>query len=185
MSLISCIDIICDRLFMFRILSFILMSVMPPEDGGWVSVEKKQNPHIEHVGDEDDPSLWVLYSKKIGSENFTVRFPEDPKVVSLNSTDLEFLSIQGKDTYRLSVSKTTPAALESHFKELIVNPNVLLVQSTFSDSKGDLLYRENEKWIHEHLFLSGEYLFIFQTKSESMSPSTHSYFFRSFSLGNP
>ena len=67
------------------LLSFLLAmsSLTGSESDGWVSVERPNRPSQEHVGDEDNSSIWVIFSKVMAHESFMVRFPDDPKYVYL------------------------------------------------------------------------------------------------------
>lgn len=131
-------------------------SMQNPEADGWFPVEKI--PKAEEVITDIDPSIWVLFSKKLGSEHFTVRLPDDPVYRSI------------EDGFILR-SKNKGEIFE-----------VVAQKGAVQDSPRDSLYELEGKWVHEHIVQSQEYTFKLRTYSQVPDSLNHDLFITSFSL---
>lgn len=169
--------------FLIGISLFLSSLFATPDSSGWVAVERPVKSSIDHAGDEDDPDIWVIFSKKMGADSFMVRFPEDPKYTYLPNGDLEMTASKEGNSYRLTVQEGSLESLEERAKAIAVQPEILLVEATRSSADTlDILYRQEDKWVWEHLFLTPHHLYIFQTKSLDLQGDGHRYFIQSFDV---
>ena len=60
---------------LFCVFSSFCCLLLDGVESGWFPVEKKGR---EEVFPEQNPTLWVLFFKELGSEKIGVRFPTDP-----------------------------------------------------------------------------------------------------------
>lgn len=137
---------------------FASSSMQNPEADGWFPVEKI--PKAEEVITDIDSSIWVLFSKKLGSEHFTVRLPDDP---AYRSTEDGFiLRAKGKG-------------------EIF---EVIAQKGSSQGFLGDSLYELEGKWVHEHTIQSQEHIFKLRTYSQVPDSLSHDQFIASFSLNS-
>jgi len=137
----------------FLIGSLLLFSSPSPEDG-WFPVEKEVKA-AEQV-EENDPSIWVLFAKSVGAEKFLVRFPEDPVYRYLENGALQISSVRGGEVFELTVLGTD------------------------SDiPRTDLVYQQEEKWVHEHFLQTNHHVYHFKTLSNTLNSEYSSIFFSS------
>jgi hypothetical protein len=155
-------------------------SLVPvPDANGWVSVERP--PHqsaFEHAGDEDDPDIWVLFSKQSGVEKFMVRFPEDPIYRYLEDGSLEISASRNGEAHLLQVLEGASAdELERRASAIAVQPGILLVEMERASSGAlELCYLAGDQWTRERYFLTPHHLFVLQTKSSDFHSENHRYF---------
>ncbi len=69
-------------------------------DDGWFSVEKRL-PVPEQF--ENDPSIWVLFAKDVGSERLQVRLPGDPTYQYEEDGSFRLYSTQNGESFELGV----------------------------------------------------------------------------------
>jgi hypothetical protein len=134
--------------------------------------------------DQEDLSVWVLFSKQIGNENVMVRMPEDPKYHYLSSDEMEIVSSSGGDVYSLQVLKAVSRdSVEALMKETFLQPDILLseVQRT-ADNTWDIVFRKEGKWFGQTYFLSHQHLYIFQTESSVFHRENHQKFVSSLDI---
>jgi hypothetical protein len=127
------------------IIAFIL--TVSVSDDGWVVLEKKGK---ELSQNEDDPSVWPLFFKKIGSERIRIRFPKEPAYRYTESGDLEIWVKRGEESYLLLVQKI----------------------GNFSS--------DERVWDWEHVVQTDSHFYHFKILSQSLESSQHDFFFRSF-----
>ncbi len=113
---------------------------------------------MEEQVDERDPSIWTLFSKKVGVEKMLVRFPADPVYRYTENGALELTSERDGEVFILTVQKGG---------ELSGDPPHLF---------------DEGKWVHEHLIQTAHHLFHFRTLSDEPQSLNHSRFISSFSL---
>ncbi len=119
---------------------------------GWFPVEKTPQPTEQN---EDDPSIWALFSKSLGDEKFLVRLPGDPVYQYSGSGDFELSSEKEGERFLLTVEEN-------------------------GEGEGDLLYQSEDKWVHEHYVKSGSHLYHFRTLSNTSDSTNHKAFISSF-----
>lgn len=93
-------------IFLKYLLASVLFSAAPLVSGenGWYPIDKEEKS--EQIScPEDDPSIWVLFSKDLGGKKFQVRFPEDPIYRYTEEGDLEITSQKNKEIFQLTVKK--------------------------------------------------------------------------------
>jgi hypothetical protein len=61
------------------VIAFLILSIplSGSDDNGWVSVPRTEQKS-GHSFQEEDPSIWVVFTKTLGPDRVMVRFPEDP-----------------------------------------------------------------------------------------------------------
>ena len=167
--------------FLFAFLAWI---AAPLDEQGWALVERPQKNSFEHAGDEDDPSIWVIFSKKLGKENFMVRFPEDPLYSHPSEGEMELASSKEGISYRLHIREAASLEeLERRSKEIAMQPGILLIEAKrVAVDTLDLLYQTEGKWVWERLHLTPHHLYVFQTKNEVFQSDGHRYFIKSFNV---
>ncbi len=124
---------------------------------GWFPVEKA--PQVEEAQSEQDPSIWVLFSKKVEPEKILVRFPSAPSYKNTESGDLEIRADKEGEIYTLTVYK-------ADFLD--------------SFSSADQVYESEGKWIHKHIVKTKHHTYLFQTLAESRESPNHNLFISSF-----
>lgn len=171
----------------FGWLSLLSVFATVPDSAGWVEVERPARANsFERSGDEDDADIWVIFSKRLGADNFMVRFPEDPVYVysDSESAEMEIFASKDGETHRLIVLKTKEAnVLERRIREIALMPDILLIEtSQMSSKEGEILYRKEGKWVRERLKATPNHLYIIQTKTSDFQSRSHSYFAESFNV---
>ncbi len=122
---------------------------------GWVSLDQPIKSSFETP--KDDPSIWVIFRKTVGTESFLVRFPAEPV----------YQTIAG----RFEAS----AVLDGEEFRLVVSPRT----GPFPERR---VYQADGKWVSEEVRVTDEHIYLFRTVSERPEPPTHAYFAGSFSL---
>lgn len=133
---------------------FASASAVAPEGDGWFPVEKV--PQAEEVMTDIDPSIWVLFLKKLGSDQISLRFPVDPVY---RTTEDGFIAraANGGEIFELTFQKGLGEA-------------------------GSSLYEADGKWVHEHVVQSGDHIYKLRTYSLLPESLNHAEFVSSFSL---
>lgn len=151
------------------------------DSDGWVTLSRPLQRHFEDQGEEDDPSLWVVFSKIYDEKKFLVRFPEDPEYTELKGDVLKVAAKTETGDYILRVAKEDfEEATKLRLEGLSEDPQCLLIQVERPGSNIlDILYRSEGKWIRERIQKSAEQLYMFQTVSETFESSGHKQFVES------
>ena len=149
-----------------------------PDANGWVKVERPHaNNAFEHAGDEDDASIWVLFSKQLGGEKFCVRFPQDPTTTYLSPDEMELTAAQ----HRLLILQPSRDVLEQRAQEIALLPGTVILEVVrLGEDRFDLFYRSEGQWVREHLLLTPHHLYLLQTKSTGPQIKDHETFVHSF-----
>ncbi|MBU6446495.1 MAG: hypothetical protein KGQ49_03750 [Verrucomicrobia bacterium] len=103
-----------------------------------------------------DPSIWVLFMKRLDSKQCSIRFPVDPVY---RTTEGGFMA---------------RAAAFGEIFEWTVQKG--------AGETGDSTYELDGKWVHEHVVQSGEYLFKLRTYSLGPESLHHEAFVASLKL---
>lgn len=155
------------------------------DSGGWVSLGPGIKKTTEEVGSqEDDPSVWVIFSKQLAGENFMVRFPEDPVYTYLSSEEMQIAASTQEGSYTLNVLKA-PAAheVEQQVKELFLKSEIDVAEVVRpTENTFDILFRKDGKWIAQRLFLTSQHLYIFQTENVIFHRENHQKFIDSLDI---
>lgn len=135
-------------------------SLVSGEDDGWFPVEKI--PKAEEAQMEEDPTIWVLFSKTIDSEKILVRFPADPVYSYTETGDLAIRSEKDGEIFELTVYKKNS-------------------QAPFSS---DLQYQSEGKWVREQFVATEQHVYRFQTHGLQSGSINHERFVSSFSINS-
>jgi hypothetical protein len=133
-----------------------LLAVGAPE-GGWFPVEKVQEG--VHESEDDDRSIWVLFTKQLGEERIQVRFPDEPTYIYSESGGLEVSAERNGDVFSMTVLPAGSGVLSP-----------------------DLLYAEEGRWVREHFVESNGHFFRFKTVSNQADSTIFREFISSFSI---
>lgn len=128
------------------------------ETTDWVPVEKAVK--MEEVVTDIDPSIWVIFLKKVGNETLSVRLPEDPVYKSFGD------------------SLIFRAAKQSESFEVLVHP------SPFMRGGSDFPFEVNGKWVHENVVQTKEHTILLRTYSLTPESSNHQIFVSSFAISS-
>ena len=124
---------------------------------GWFPVEKVLKQPVQ--AEEDDPSIWVLFSKNLGAESIQVRLPGDPTYQYVDSDTLEISSTQDGETF-----------------QLVIQPG------RTADLGGDSVYELAGKWVHEQVVQTEHHVYLFKTITKGADSESAQIFFSSFSI---
>lgn len=108
---------------------------------GWVDLAKK--PSVEEQVHDVDPSIWVLFYKKMGSEEFSVRFPVAPTYL-YEEGKLVVHAENGDEVFELIVSDLEKGAAESD--EKWAYEKTVRTDKHVYHLRGQNLAQNNEKW---------------------------------------
>lgn len=156
-----------------------------PDADGWVPVERP-DPRPSERDEEERKDIWVVFSKNMDGEKFTVRMPEDPSYRYFPG-GMQLDSATGEDAVRLTVEKRGEKPIEKVFQDKLESlgsaADVLLLKAEKSGDGAvfELFYRQGEKWVWEKVRAESQFLYTFRTESPEMSGRTHRIF--SASLG--
>lgn len=143
--------------FKFIINLFAASSVLSSAED-WIPVPKV--PKVEEGLSDIDPSIWVLFSKKLGADHLLIRFPEDP---AYRTTRDGFLAR----------SKGNGEIFE------------LLVQSSGSaELEGSSLFELEGKWIHERIMQRGDHTYRLRVYSLHPEAPNSDRFFSFFRISS-
>lgn len=162
------------------VIFFLALSPLSATEGelekGWFPVEKRSPSEPE--GDEEDPSLWIVFAKKIGTETLLLRFPEEPACKIFNDGSCELSASQDGAIHRLKVEKKQAARNRTQdLLSLDGIENMVLHPET-----GELSYLYQGKWFGEQIVEAGELRYILQTEADHLEEEAHQTFVRSFQI---
>lgn len=160
----------------FALFNFLFASI---DSNGWVSVEPPKKSSFEGALQEEDSSIWVVFTKKLGPEKLLVRFPEDPEYTYLTPDEMEIFTSQDGATYRLRVLKADPSFLKEREKQLSSD---LITEESTTPNTLDLFYRSEGSWVWERLVLTPHHLYILQTTSDTLISEGHQQFVDSLDI---
>lgn len=145
------------------------------DTAGWASVESPKKLSSTESFEEQDPAVWIVFSKELEREKFLVRLPEDPRYSYLPEGGFELFSSREEDSYLLRVfARADSNALQNRLKELSLEEGVTLIEASQpGPERLDLLYRSEGCWVWETWLLSPHSLYFFQTKSSLLSGEKH------------
>lgn len=146
---------------------------------GWFPVEQPPKPSTSLEG--IDPSIWVLFTKSLGEERIRVRLPQDPSYKFSFTGIFEISSQKEGEIFEL---KAYPQGeIEKRIEEIRSLPEVSLISlESVGEGRANLTYKLNEKWVQESLFQTVHHLYSLQTVGETLEPTNHLSFTRSFDV---
>ena len=122
--------------------------------GEWFPVEKK--PRVGEVFSDVDPSIWVVFSKRVESEGFLVRLPEDPLYQGMEGGFI-LKAADGAEIFEISVQKREAISLAQ-----------------------DSVFELDGRWIHERIVQTDENFYRLRTYTLSSASLNHEKFISSF-----
>lgn len=146
-----------------------------PDSSGWVALERS-TPRVEEEMTDLD-GVWVVFSKQIGKENFTIRFPEDP-VYRYFDEGIEVSSLSGSSSFRLFISEIQDfSTFEERLEVVQAIPDTFLIKAErVSVDTFDLVYKTEKKWVWERLFFTSNHIYTMQTSSDEFVDQNHHIF---------
>ncbi len=152
-----------------------------PNFDGWVAIERSEKEVLPLSADERDPSIWVVFSKEIGSEKILVRFPVEPtyKYLTKDGSEMELLAISGGNEHRVLIGKPSKDLLGERKANL---EGAIAVHEKVGTENAELTYWKDGFWFMERLIATKDHSYILQTKSETIDSDSHLAFAASFDL---
>jgi hypothetical protein len=164
------------KLKIFPFFVFLFSSLFAaPDSSGWVALERPV-PYVEEES-TDLQGVWVVFSKQIGKENFTIRFPADP-VYRYFDEGMEVSAVSGSVGFRLFVSEIQDfSTFEQRLDEVQAIPDTFLIRAEkVSADTFDLVYKTEKKWVLERLFFTPNHIYTMQTSSDEFVDENHLIF---------
>lgn len=155
------------------------------DSDGWVSLTPIEKRAIEDPGlDQEDPSIWALFSKQLGDENFMVRFPVEPKYHYISQDEMEITAESPEGHYSLRVLNALPFdAVETQVQEVFMQTDVVLLEKKkVADNRWEIVYQKEGKWVAQTFLLHFQHLYIFQTEDVVFHRENHQKFASSFDV---
>ncbi len=156
-----------------------------PDASGWVALGPALNKTVEpEAREEDDLSVWVIFAKQWGDENFMVRFPEDPTYRYISPDEMKISASTKNEIYSLRVLKAPPAEqLRQQISEVLMQTDILLEEVAKSDENTvDILYRKDGKWMSTRFFLTKHHLYILHSENAISHRENHQKFIDSLDV---
>jgi hypothetical protein len=164
---------------------FITISHLDAENSvnsdGWVAVERADKEAAYAGADEVDPSIWVVFAKKIGGEKILASFPVEPsyKYSKADGSEMEIAASSEGSHYRIFIEKPMDDFLNLRKNSL---QGVIFVEEKTDEMGSELIYWENGFWTLERLISTEEHSYILQAKSIALESVFHRKFISSFDL---
>jgi hypothetical protein len=150
-------------LFLFKTLfAFILTSSIIPDDG-WVSVPRPQR--VPHQLEEDDQSIWVVFSKTFEEERVLLRFPVDPIYQRKNGNFILEAPWQGRGEFSMIVRKKSEVGTQGKSQDIVYKDEGL-----------------EGRWIRERYIESEKYLYVLRLSHSLDNPSLFNQFADTFEI---
>lgn len=170
------------------LIAFVCLANVPVvSDDGWVAVAQpeKQSDRFDDI----DHSIWVVFSKKIGSEKLLISFPEDPQYHYLEGKEdqLEVVGMDPDARFSLKVVRgvydDADALLKSRIDSLqaaaIARAEAVEMQDRMS---AELVYWQDGHWYQETLISTAGHTYLLQSRSAGLDLAAHAQFSGSFDL---
>lgn len=155
------------------------------DSGGWVAL----GPAIkkgsgEEARQEDDPSLWVIFSKQLGNENFMIRFPEDPAYTYLSPEEMQISASADGASYTLRVLQAASVEeMELRIKDLYLQSEMDVVKvDRPAENTFDIVLRKGGKSIAQRIFLTSQHVYILETENVIFHRENHQKFITSLDV---
>ncbi len=140
--------------------------------------EKETSP----IGaDESDSSIWVFFSKEIGSEKMLVGFPKEPtyKYMSSDGSEMEITAASGGSEHRVFILGPAESLMNARKTSLV---GAIVSHEKVDEEGMELIYWKGGYWFMERLISTDEHSYILQTKNADLESATHCIFVASFDL---
>jgi hypothetical protein len=171
------------KLFIYFLASFLpVVGADAPfvEGDGWVRVER---PVREELGPNPDPSVWIVFAKQMGDEQFLIRFPDDPAYgPSSDGKGIYYASEGGGALYTLRVEPRPLGALMSLEERLrhIEGRGGEVERVEVEESGLAFDYRLGKKWIQERQIATEDHLYTLSTITQEKGAGDHARYCASF-----
>lgn len=152
------------RTFIFALLSVVSSVAFGQDD--WVKVPPKEL--VVHQLEQEDHSIWVVFSKTMGSDRVLVRFPEDPTY--RHHVDGHFEAF----ATHLGVGELSLSAKKKNFSS----------KKSSAQTLGEVIYRDIEtgRWIMEKHIETDQFLYVLRFSHPSQSTVIFRQFVDSFEV---
>jgi hypothetical protein len=166
----------------FILFNSILFSGIDPS--GWVSLQKKPTVLNEEACEQSEG--WVVFSKAMQLEKFTVQFPAEPDYCYAQG-GLVVSSVRNKEKFNLFVHEISDVCpLRQRIEAIQSMPEASLLQiEALTEETLDLFYQIEKKWVRESILTTPYHTYIFQTFSDDFSVKNHSFFVNSLYVKAP
>src|SRR4029077_5735220 len=102
---------------LFFLLSSLFATIT--SDDGWYPVEKAETAQSEENWEQQDPSIWPTFVKKIESDTLTIQFPGNPDYRYLSHTEMAIFATHGGESSELYILDPFPSSiLKQRVKEI-------------------------------------------------------------------
>lgn len=128
--------------------------------------------------EEEDPSIWVIFAKQMGDENFMIRFPENPVYTYPNPEELRVTAQLKGELYSATVLRVSNEdEVEVMIQRKVLGEEIAGVEVIKSaENVWDLVYRSDGKWVAIRYFLSPQHLYILQSENSLLHRENHQKF---------
>lgn len=161
--------------FLFSFIFSFFGLIATPDSSGWVALDR-QIPYVEEEI-VDKEGFWVVFSKQVGKENFSIRFPGDP-IYRYFPKGIEVFSVKDSEKFHLFVSGAQDSSFfEERIETIQSIPGFFMIQAeSVSADTLDLVYKVEEKWFRERVFLTSSHIYTMQTTSFECLDENHRFF---------
>ncbi len=150
---------------------------------GWVTLEKPIS-RLKEPDVEENESVWVIFSKKLGEESFRLRFPKLPEYRYLETKEMQVSSKVEDREFSLQVLK--PVSLDEFMKvlqEMSLDSKISLMELVQKEENiYDVQYQEGQRTVFQRFYFSSHYLYVLETKGSFLDAESHAYFVNSFEV---
>ena len=171
-------------MFFFKLLFLVgvIHTELPPEAAGWVAIERREKEKPAHGADETDPSIWVVFAKKIGTEKFLVSFPAEPtyKYLKGDGSEMELSVAAGGSEHLLQVLAPREDLLNA--RKMDLKGAIQLFEQVDEKGAVDIVYWKDGYWFMERLVTTEKHSYILQTKNGDFEGHSHRQFATSLDI---
>ncbi len=167
-------------MILFKLLISLVIFSTQMDANGWVTLERPEKETHTTGADERDPSIWVVFSKKIGAEKILINFPEEPTYRYFDDTgaEMEILAKSGGTEYRLQVLREIYAPADF----LVERKKALEGAAIAIEAVGELVYWKDGFWYLERHLVTAHHTYLLQTKSAALEGEFHRKFVNSLDV---
>lgn len=155
------------------------------DQDGWVTVERPKKEAEAMGADERDPSIWVVFSKQLGTGKMVVRFPDEPsyRYVGEGKQHMEIFAAADGIEYRVGILEETVKSADEMLKARMEQVGSQTVaKKEILENRAELIHWKEGFWFQETLLKTDHHTFFLQTKSADIESDSHRVFVKSFDL---
>jgi hypothetical protein len=186
----------CSLFFFKFMIAFRLLASDTSDEldiDGWHAIPKGG---IEEQGigaDERDLSVWVVFSKKIGTDKVLISLPAEPtyRYIDQDGNALEVKTQSGGCEYRLLAMNQVIDNPAKFLEQRMQNSSGIIPgwvgserAEEVSGFNDEITYWKDGFWHHECIVVSREHTYLLQTKSVGYSIEAHHQFSSTFCIEN-